>query len=153
MKVLKTCLCLALGFFVIVPTCAAEDAARVTTIFMDRSGKELCRFRVQLAVTPEEQARGLMFRKELEPDSGMLFVNNTDAMRSFWMKNTYLPLDIIFIDSRHEVKHVHYGAKPLSEAAISSQYPVQYVLEVNAGKTKKCGIGPGSKMSIQVNVR
>ena len=122
-------------------------------VFLDGTGRELCKFKIELAVTPEKQSRGLMFRKDLSPGSGMLFVNSGDSMRFFWMKNTYIPLDMLFIDSRNEVKHIHYGAKPLDETSISSKYPVQYVLEVRAGNAKKCKIYPGSKMSILRNAQ
>lgn len=153
LMILKTCLCLVLALLLntipFVHMCNAEnDAQQVVAMFLDGTGRELCRFKVELAVTPEEQSRGLMFRKDLGPDSGMLFINSNDGMRFFWMKNTYIPLDMIFIDSRNEVKHIHYGAKPLDETSISSQYPVKYVLEVNAGRAKKCNIRQGTKMSI-----
>lgn len=157
LNILKICLCLVLSLFLntilFVHTCNAESDAQVAAILLDGTGRELCRFKVELAVTPEEQSRGLMFRKDLGSDSGMLFVNSRDEMRFFWMKNTYLPLDILFINSRNEVKHIHYGAKPLDETSISSQYPVQYVLEVNAGRAKKCNIRQGTKMSILHNPR
>ena len=157
LMILKICRCVALSLFLntipLMYICNAESETKIMAVFRDGTGRELCRFKVELAVTPEEQSRGLMFRKDLRPDSGMLFVNNNDAMRSFWMKNTYIPLDILFINSRNEVKHVHYGAKPFDETAIHSQYPVQYVLEVNAGRVKKCKIRQGSKMSILQNPR
>jgi uncharacterized membrane protein (UPF0127 family) len=89
----------------------AESPKGIMVLFKDNTGKELCTFKAALAVTPEEQTRGLMFRKELSPGSGMLFVNENEAMRFFWMKNTYIPLDILFISSSKEVKHIHFGAK------------------------------------------
>lgn len=151
-QVLKAGMFLALAFLLntilFVHICNAENDTRVMAVFLDDKGRELCRIKAELAVTNEEQSRGLMFRKDLGPDSGMLFVNSGDEMRSFWMKNTYIPLDMIFINSRNEVRHIHYGAKPLDETAIHSQYPVQYVLEVNAGKAKKCNIRQGTQMSI-----
>jgi uncharacterized protein len=154
---LKTCFCLVLLLFLnaipFIHVCDAESETQMVAAFLDGTGRELCRFKIELAVTPEEQSRGLMFRKDLRPDSGMLFVNSGDAMRFFWMKNTYISLDLLFIDSRNEVKHIHYGAKPLDETSISSKYPVQYVLEVNAGRTKKCSIRQGSKMNILHNPR
>ena len=155
--ILKACFCLVLALlFNTIPfvhMCNAESDAQVVAVFLDGTGRELCKFKVELAVTPEEQSRGLMFRKDLAPDSGMLFVNRGDEMRFFWMKNTYIPLDILFINSRNEVKHIHYGAKPLDETSISSRFPVQYVLEVNAGRAKKCNIRQGTKMSILHNPR
>jgi hypothetical protein len=157
LMILKIYLCVILSLFLnaipFVHMCNAESDAQVVVVFPDDTGRELCRFKVALAVTPEEQSRGLMFRKDLGPDSGMLFVNSGDDMRFFWMKNTYIPLDILFINSRNEVKHIHYGAKPLDETSISSRFPVQYVLEVSAGRVKKCNIRQGTKMSILHNPR
>ncbi len=152
---MKAILRFVLVFFIsVIPfLCEAEIGKEVTTLFMDGTGKELCRFKTEVAVTPEEQSRGLMFRKKLGFNSAMLFVNNSDEMRFFWMKNTYIPLDILFINSRNEVKHIHYGAKPFDEAPISSQYPVQYILETNAGRAKKCNIRQGSRMNILKSVR
>ena len=150
MNFLKKFICLIVLFFLsnlpFIQDCSAESNTRTVAMFLDSKGRELCRFEVELVVTPEEQSRGLMFRKELSSGSGMLFVNNEDEMRSFWMRNTYIPLDIIFINSRYEVKHVHYSAKPLNETPLSSRYPVQYILEVNAGRAKKCNIVPGTKI-------
>jgi len=131
----------------------AESPKGIVVLFKDKTGKELCKFKAELAVTPEEQSLGLMFRKDLDPDSGMLFVNNSEHMRFFWMKNTYIPLDILFISGNNEVKHIHFGAKPLDETAISSQYPVQYVFEINAGEAKKCKISQGSRMIVFRNQR
>jgi uncharacterized membrane protein (UPF0127 family) len=152
LNILKTCLWFVFVFLLntvpFVHACNAASDAQVAAMFLDGTGRELCRFKVELAVTPEEQSRGLMFRKNLASDGGMLFVNKGDELRSFWMKNTYIPLDILFINSSNEVKHIQYGAKPLDETSIHSQYPVQYVLEVNAGKARKCNIRQGTKMSI-----
>jgi uncharacterized protein len=152
LNIAKVCICLVLALLLnaisFVHVCNAENDTSVLTLFLDGKGRELCRFKAELAVTPEEQSRGLMFRKDLGPDAGMLFVNSSDEMRSFWMKNTYIPLDMIFINSHNEVKHIHHGAKPFDETPIYSQYPVQYIFEVNAGRAKKCNIRPGTKMSI-----
>ena len=85
--ILKICLCLVLALFLnaipFVHTCNAESDAQVVAVFLDGTGRELCRFKVELAVTPEEQSRGLMFRKDLRPDSGMLFVNRGDEYAFF----------------------------------------------------------------------
>ena len=152
------CVCVIALLFFLSPAPFSKDSlaegnADLTVVFLNSKGQELCRIKAELAVTDEEQSRGLMFRKDLSPDSGMLFVYQDDDMHSFWMKSTYIPLDMIFVNSRNEVKHIHYGAKPLDETSISSQYPVKYVLEVNAGRAKKCNIRPGTKMSILHNPR
>jgi uncharacterized membrane protein (UPF0127 family) len=155
--ILKTSLCLVLSLLLntipFMHMCKAESETQIVASFLDGAGRELCRFKVELVVTPEEQSRGLMFRKDLRSDVGMLFVNSGDDMRFFWMKNTHIPLDMLFINSHNEVKHIHYGAKPLTETSISSKYPVQYVLEVNAGQAKKCNIQQGTKMNISHNPR
>jgi uncharacterized membrane protein (UPF0127 family) len=152
LMILKIWLCLVLAFLLntipFVHICDAESGTQTVAAFTDSKGRELCRFKIELAITTEEQSRGLMFRKYLKPDSGMLFVSSRDELRSFWMKNTYIPLDMLFIDSHNEVKHVHYGAKPFDETSISSRYPVQYVLEINAGRAKKCNILQGTKMNV-----
>jgi uncharacterized membrane protein (UPF0127 family) len=158
LMILKVCLCLVLAFLLnTIPfthICNAEnDKQRVVAVFTNGTGRELCRFKIELAVTPEEQSQGLMFRKNLRPDSGMLFVGSRDELRSFWMRNTYISLDMLFIDSHNEVKHIHYGAKPFDDTSISSRHPVQYVLEINASRAKKCNIRQGTKMNILPNPR
>jgi uncharacterized protein len=105
-----------------------------------------CSFKVELAVTPEEQARGLMFRERLGVDAGMLFIFGKEEMRSFWMRNTLIPLDMVFITSGLKVVHVHDFAKPRDETAVSSRFPAKYVLEVNGGNAAACGIKPGTRV-------
>jgi len=107
--------------------------------------KILCSFRVELAITPEEHSRGLMFKKYLDSNAGMLFIFEDDDIRFFWMKDTLIPLDIIFINSRLEVMDIHRFAKPMDEMTIISRSPVQYVLEINRGKADYCGIKKGVK--------
>jgi len=121
----------------------AVDLPGVSVTFHDGRTKELCRFEAEVAVTPEQQARGLMFRASMRRRTGMLFINDRDDMHYFWMKNTYIPLDMIFINGRYEVVHVHKGARPRDETQISSRYPARYILEVNAGEAKECFIAPG----------
>jgi uncharacterized membrane protein (UPF0127 family) len=116
-----------------------------TLIVYSDKGFEACRFDVELAVTREEQARGLMFRKTMDDRAGMFFIFKEEELRHFWMRNTLISLDIIFIDSNFLVVDIHKGAKPLDERAISSRRPARYVLEINAGKADKCRIKNGTK--------
>lgn len=104
--------------------------------------------RVEIARTREQLSRGLMWRNELDADAGMLFVFGDSAPRTFWMKNTPLPLDIVFIDDRGTVLNVAASTTPYSESPIRSAGPARYVLEVNAGFTAKHGIGPGAKVEL-----
>jgi uncharacterized protein len=119
----------------------------ILTVYSDK-GSETCRFDVELAVTPAEQARGLMFRKKMDDHVGMFFFFERDEVRHFWMKNTLIPLDMIFIDNKFLVVDIYRGAKPLDETVISSRKPARFVLEVNAGKADKCRIKPGSKIKL-----
>jgi len=111
--------------------------------FLDKQRNTKCSFKVELAITAPEQEKGLMFRSSLCNNCGMLFVFDGDGMRNFWMKNTYIPLDMIFIDSNLRVVHIHKHAKPNDLNTISSVKPCQYVLEINAGKTDTCSIKKG----------
>jgi uncharacterized membrane protein (UPF0127 family) len=104
-------------------------------------------FAVELALTPEEQAKGLMFRRELPEGQGMLFDFGDDGLREFWMKNTYIPLDMIFIRGDGRIAKIAEHTAPLSEARISSDRPVRAVLEVIAGTTRKLGIVSGDRVS------
>jgi len=90
-------------------------------------------FKVEIALTPEQQARGLMFRKYLHPKQGMLFLYKRPQMAKFWMKNTFIPLDLIFIDAKNKVSQIHENAEPRSKKFIYSQRPIKAVLELFAG--------------------
>lgn len=90
-----------------------------------------------------------MFRKTLPPGKGMLFLFPDEAPRYFWMKNTLLALDIIFIDSRRKVVDVHRNARPLDETIIASRKPARYVLEVAAGRAEACSVIPGSRLKFR----
>ena len=103
---------------------------------------------VEIAATAAEQQRGLMFRRELAPDHGMLFVFDGENARAFWMKNTYIPLDMIFISAKLTVVGVIADAEPLSEKSLAVATPAQYVLEINAGQAQKLGVTPGTRVRL-----
>ena len=111
-----------------------------------RGDEILHSFQVELAVSEQERGRGLMYRKELPEDHGMLFIFQKDADHTFWMKNTYIPFDMIFIDSELKVVGVYRNATPLSEDSISIGKKSRYVLEINAGLSDKFGIGEGARV-------
>jgi uncharacterized protein len=100
-------------------------------------------FSVEVASTPETQQHGLMNRHELAPDGGMLFDFHRDASLTFWMKDTYLPLDMLFIRSDGTISSITPNAVPLSTTPIRSTEPVRAVLEINGGKAIEFGIGSG----------
>lgn len=101
---------------------------------------------IYLATDYEQQRRGLMFVRELPETTGMLFVYEQAGMRSMWMKNTYIPLDIVFARADGTVSSVIHDAEPLSERSLSAIEPVNYVLELNAGAARRLKITPGSKL-------
>ncbi len=94
----------------------------------------------------DTRMRGLMWRASLPSDAGMLFIFPEEEERAFWMKNTYIPLDIIYINKDKEIISIQMNTKPLSEDAIPSEKPAEYVLEVNAGFTLKNGIKAGDRV-------
>ncbi|GAB5387947.1 MAG: hypothetical protein Alpg2KO_09150 [Alphaproteobacteria bacterium] len=110
-------------------------------------------FSLELAITSDQWARGLMFRRYLPADHGMLFVA-TDHPRqtSFWMRNTLIELDMIFIAPGWRIGHIHHRAQPLDETGISSQGRVVAVLEVAGGRAEALGLKPGDKISISPEI-
>lgn len=108
-------------------------------------GREL-KFDVELALNDAERARGLMFREKLGPYDGMLFDFYREAPVSFWMKNTLIPLDMLFIAADGTIRSIHANAVPHSIETIPSEFPVRAVLEINGGSAKLLGIKPGDKV-------
>ena len=97
-------------------------------------------------ISPTEQAKGLMNRKEpLGPNAAGLFIYDKPEMRSFWMKNTYIPLDIVFLDENGEIVGIHLNAKPHSEESIESPAPAQYVIEFDAGEASALALRVGDQ--------
>ena len=108
-------------------------------------GREI-KFDIELALNDAERSRGLMFREKLGPYDGMLFDFHREAPVSFWMKNTLIPLDMIFIAADGTIRSIHANAVPHSTETIPSQFPVRAVLEINGGSAKLLGIKPGDKV-------
>jgi uncharacterized protein len=134
------------------PTPTAQQAAvhpvsglEVVPLTITSLGKKHT-FRVEMARTPQEQARGLMFRTEMGPDEGMLFPYDPPRVLSFWMKNTVLSLDLVFIGPDHRVINVAANAVPYSEASITSDAPAIATLELNAGRAAALNIVPGARV-------
>lgn len=100
-------------------------------------------FSIELALTGEEQSKGLMWRKSMPEMHGMLFVFHSMDQRAFWMKNTLIPLDMIFIEEDGRIGHIHSNAQPLSEAHVTSQGEAMAVLEINGGLSDKLGLQAG----------
>ena len=104
-------------------------------------------FSVEMATTEQEKEKGLMYRKELPDGKGMLFDFSPEQQVSMWMKNTYIPLDMIFIRADGRILRIAENTVPLSEALVPSGGPVRAVLEVIGGTAKKLGIAPGDRVT------
>ncbi|MEO9528664.1 DUF192 domain-containing protein [Roseibium sp.] len=139
----------------VVATMAFSGAVRADTPQTDlpvetlvvTSADRIHRFQVEVAASDRERAMGLMFREEMGPDTGMLFVFESEDQRYFWMKNTPLPLDIIFIGADGAIVSIAAGTTPFSTDTIPSGKPARFVLELNAGRAAELGIKAGDTAS------
>ncbi len=129
-----------------VPALAEEFTFASDHLAIETADGRSLAFSVELAVTPQQRARGLMFREEMAPDAGMIFLFDREAPRAFWMKNTYLPLDILFIDRAGRIVSIARDTVPLSETPIPSDAPAMAVLELNAGTAAALDIAPGDRV-------
>jgi uncharacterized membrane protein (UPF0127 family) len=127
---------------------AAFEQLPVQTIEIETK-KGPHRFTVEVAADSASQERGLMYRRTLAPDAGMIFVFGQKQFVSFWMKNTFLPLDMLFVKADGTISTIQANAVPFSETSIQSAEPVLAVIELNAGRAKALGIEPGDKVRAQ----
>lgn len=118
---------------------------RVIAIASD-SAKTCYRIDVWIAERGPQQSRGLMFVRDLPSQHGMIFTYTEPGLRSMWMKNTYISLDILFFHSDGRITNIARDTEPLSLASIASSEPVTHVLELNAGETARLGIEPGDRV-------
>jgi uncharacterized membrane protein (UPF0127 family) len=122
----------------------SREAATVQILTVDRP----VTYYVEIADSPAAIARGLMYRTAMAQDSGMLFVFESDANRYFWMKDTLIPLDLIYLSGDGRVVGVRENAVPRSTRAIRPPGPCRYVLEVSGGQCRRQGIGAGDRVTI-----
>lgn len=141
MRGIAAILLVFLGLFALAPARAAEPARVEPVIIETASGRYT--FQAEIADTPELRERGLMFRHRLPEGRAMLFDWGSVSEVAMWMKNTYIPLDMIFITRSGKVANVAENTVPFSETIIPSEGPVAGVLEVAAGTAKRIGLKPG----------
>ena len=103
-------------------------------------------FAVELAETPAQQEQGLMFRHSLAPDAGMLFDFKEPTVATMWMRNTLIPLDMLFVDQHGRIVNIAQRAVPESDATIAAAAPVRAVIELNGGTAERLGIKPGDRV-------
>jgi uncharacterized protein len=134
-----------LALFLAVPmgAMAADGAVESLKIETAAGAHE---FKVEMARTPSEQAMGLMYRREMAPNAGMLFIYPAGTRVTMWMKNTLIPLDMLFIGADGRIAHIVERTVPESTELIGSDGPVQAVLELNAGTAGRLGIKVGDRV-------
>jgi uncharacterized membrane protein (UPF0127 family) len=122
-----------------IAACSSENSA----VFHTATGD--WRFNVEVVDNDQTRAQGLMFRQSLAPDAGMLFDFLEEREVSFWMRNTFIPLDMVFIGADGIVKAIHVNARPQDPTAIPSGVPVRFVLEIPGGRSVEIGLEPGDR--------
>jgi Uncharacterized conserved protein len=136
--------CVAI-FLTALPAAALEAFAR-SSLTVETAAGGRYRFDIELAETPMQQMQGLMFREKMAPDAGMLFIYDRPQPASFWMKNTLIPLDMIFIGADGRIVNIHQNAVPQSLDAVNSAGPVKAILEINGGMSARLGIRAGDRV-------
>ena len=120
-------------------------------IFIDRTATDaLAIIGIEVADDDQKRARGLMYRKSIPENGGMLFTHETEQIQSFWMKNTYIPLDIIFVNKERKIVTIHPNTRPMKEWSYASTEPAIYVVEVNAGFCARNNIRTGDKIDFKI---
>lgn len=132
-------------FFLSISSAYAEPTFRNVTI----TGQAVVKvYRLEQAVTDHEIHTGLMFRKQLDPDSGMIFILPHPQKIKMWMVNTLIPLDMLFVDDSGRVIFIQHDTVPLSADNIGPDSDIRYVIEINAGDAAKYGIKTGDHVTI-----
>ena len=135
---------LAAALLLAVPLAACSADETRLSIQSDTGNHQ---FTVQVVDTPETRARGLMYVQELADDAGMLFDFKEVRPVSFWMRNTYIPLDMLFIEADGTILNIHVNARPHDTTSIPSAGPVQFVLEIPGGRSVELGIEAGDQVT------
>ena len=148
--------CLGLFWALAVATTSASGSAAgvswdrpdfaTSTLSLDLGDGSLLTYRVELATTPRQHAYGLMHVEAMDADAGMLFIFDDMAVRSFWMKNTLIPLDMLFFDDEGRLVSAVEAAAPGSLISRRSAGPAKYVLELNSGSMRADSIGPDARL-------
>lgn len=132
--------------FALLLFASPASTQEVSELWIETEAGGRYRFLVELAVTPGQQARGLMHRPSMPSDAGMLFVFERERPASFWMKNTLISLDMLFIDGAGRIVNIGERTTPLSTDSVAAVAPVKAVLEINGGLSAILGIRPGDRV-------
>ena len=121
-----------------------QSFATSSLTIVSASGRH--RFAVEIAETPEQMMQGLMFRSALAPNAGMLFDYKQPIVATMWMRNTLIPLDMLFVDAEGRIVNIHERAVPQTDDVIAAAAPVRAVIELNGGTAARLGIKPGDRV-------
>src|SRR5258708_4947570 len=139
-----------LALFVLMLTLPALAQRPITyekdTLVVETASGARHSFNIELAVTPDQMAQGLMYRRQMAADAGMLFIYPAPQPTAFWMKNTLIPLDMLFIAADGHILNIAERTIPLTETPIPSAGPIKAVLELNGGTSARLGIKPGDRV-------
>jgi len=113
----------------------------------DSLGQAKARFDIEFARDDYERETGLMYRQSMKDNQAMLFIFKDEQPRYFWMKNTYIPLDIVYINARKQIVSIAKNAQPLDETSLPSHFPARYVLEIKAGLSDDYALKKGDKVA------
>ncbi len=139
---------LVLLSFFMLPSAFGDVLFKTASLKIEtRSGPVL--LNVEVADTEAKREQGLMFRRSISADHGMIFLFDGEHEITMWMKNTYIPLDMVFIGSDWRIRHIAYDAEPFSTDVISSVRPASRVLEIGAGQARKLGLAVGDIAALQ----
>jgi len=149
--------CCFISFLLLLCACSAERGNRSAEIadayFVNADGSKSPKINLEVMRSSEELTRGLMYRTELRENRGMLFVFPDTESRSFWMTNTYIELDIIYVGEDFGVVSIQKRAKPLTTKPRPSEGPAKYVVEVNGGASDLWGVKKGTKLELGEDFR
>jgi uncharacterized membrane protein (UPF0127 family) len=143
MRVSVSAFLVAVGLLIVTGTMAGSAPAERLTIETSRGAHV---FQVEMAVTPEQQRTGLMYRRSMPADAGMLFLYDNGSQVTMWMANTFIPLDMVFIDQSGKITRIVERTVPQSTELIGSNGPVRAVLELNGGTTSRLDIRVGDRV-------
>lgn len=115
-------------------------------VFTSHNGDTISKIDIEIADDDQQRELGLMMRRSMNEDNGMLFIFPFETLQAFWMKNTILPLDIMYVNAQNEIVKIYKNTVPYSETSLPSGKPSLYVVEVNGGYTEKYGINEGDKI-------
>jgi uncharacterized protein len=129
------------------PTVHPVSGLQLVDLSITTAQGKVHKFRVEVAATPESQSQGLMFRTAMGANEGMIFPRNPPRPASFWMKNTVIPLDLVFVGPDGKILNIAANAVPYSLESILSDGPVSAVLELNGGRAAELGLAPGDTVA------